>query len=206
MLTEALTLTDNAQGSPHSVALAGTGTGSGQDFTVTARNNQTAVSPGGTATYILDVSPTGSSFSKPVTFACTGAPAFAACTATPQSVNLGSNAATVTITVQTARVESAMQTPAGRRNSLMALWIFAPLGLFGVLLLGSNSCHKRAAQHAALVMVTTTLLLLTGCGGASSTTGSELKTQVTPPRTYILSVLAFSGTIQHSVALTLTVQ
>lgn len=88
----------------------------------------------------------------------------------------------------------------------MALWIFAPLGLFGVLLLGSNSCHKRAAQHAALVMVTTTLLLLTGCGGASSTTGSELKTQVTPPRTYILSVLAFSGTIQHSVALTLTVQ
>jgi hypothetical protein len=200
-LVEALTLTDNAQRGAQSVALTGTGTGSGPDFTVTTGNSQAAVSPGGTAAFELNLSPTGGAFSSTVTFACSGAPAFATCTTTPQSVNPGSSSATVTVTVQTAGTVAAMQTPTVGRNSLLASWMFAPIGFFGVLVLGRNDRGKKIAQRAALAMVMVTFLLLAGCGDGTGT-----GTPVTPLGNYTLTVLVTCGKAQHSVPLTLTVQ
>jgi hypothetical protein len=79
--TGAVTITDNAVGSPQTVAL----TGSGEDFTFTAApgsSTTATVSPGGTANYTLSVAAVGG-FDQNVTFTCAGAPSEAACTVSP---------------------------------------------------------------------------------------------------------------------------
>jgi len=203
-LAEALTLTDNAQGGTQSVALTGTGTGSGPDFTVSAGNSQAAVSAGGAATYNLNVSPVGGSFSHSVTFACHGAPAFATCTVTPKSINPGSPALVVTVTVQTAGTVAGMQTPSGKRNAFLASWIFGPMGIFGVILLGANGRRKPQACIATVLMIM--LLLLPGCSGSAAGGKTPGVSNTTPPGTYSLSLTAVSGTVQYVTKLALIVQ
>ncbi len=203
-LAEALALTDNAQGGTQSVTLAGTGTVPGPTFTVSAGNTQAAVSAGGAATYSLSVSPVGGSFSNSVSFACHGAPAFATCTVTPQSINSGSPASVVTVTVQTAGTTAAVKMPSGKRSSFLASWIFGPVGIFGVILLGANGRRKPQACIATALIVM--LLLLTGCSGGAGGQKTPVVSNSTPPGTYSLSLTAVSGTVQHVTKLALIVQ
>ena len=203
-LMEGLTITDDASGSPHSVTLTGTGTGLAPNFTISGGSNATTVSPGGTATYALNVTPTGGSFSNAVTFACDGAPAFATCTVNPQSIIPGQNSSTVTVTVKTAGTVGEMYTPSGRRNWFLASWIFAPMGLVGVVVLGRNDRRKRIVQRALLTIAMITILFLAGCSGTGA--GVRQSQNTTPPGTYNLSVVGMSGTLQHSATLTLIVQ
>jgi len=203
-LVEALTITDDASGRPHSVTLTGTGTGLAPNFTISGGSNAAAVSPGGTATYALNVTPTGGSFSNAVTFACDGAPAFATCTVNPQSIIPGQNSSTVTVTVKTAGTVGEMYTPSGRRNWFLASWIFAPMGIVGVVVLGRNDRRKKIVQHALLTIAMITILFLAGCSGTGA--GVRQSQNTTPPGTYNLSVVGMSGTLQHSATLTLIVQ
>ena len=71
---------DNAPGSPHTVALSGTG----EDFTFAAPSGSSAtVTPGQAATYTLSLGGQGG-LSGGVTFTCTGAPSEATCTLSRQ--------------------------------------------------------------------------------------------------------------------------
>jgi hypothetical protein len=197
-LTEGLTITDDASGGPHSVTLAGTGVG--PSFTISGGSNAATVSAGGTVTYELNVSPTEGSFSNAVTFACNGAPAFATCTVNPQSIIPGSKSSTVIVTVRTDGAIAEMHAPSGRRNWLLASWIFAQMGIFGVLVCGANARRKFQTYVAASMIIM--LLFLAGCSGTSA---AARQSNTTAPGTYSLSVVAISGALQHNTQLTLIV-
>lgn len=142
-LMEALTLTDNAQSGTQSIDLTGTGTGSGPDFTVVARNDQAAVSPGGTATYKLSVTPIGGSFSSVVNFACDGAPAFAICSVTPQSVIPGTDSSTIIVTVRTANTRKILQPPSSGTT---------PPGVYNLSLVASSGPLRLVAALKLIVL------------------------------------------------------
>ena len=87
--TGTLTLTDNAAGSPQTVAL----TGSGLDFSVTPGAAASAtVTAGQTASYSIAVAPAGG-FAASVALSCSGGPAGSACAVSPSTIALSGAAA-----------------------------------------------------------------------------------------------------------------
>ncbi len=103
----AATLTISEGGSPASLVLALSGTGS--DFSLAATPGSNSINSGQSATYTLSVSPVGG-FNQAVSLTCAGAPAGSNCSISPSSVTLsGSSAVNATVTVTTA----SGTTPAG---------------------------------------------------------------------------------------------
>lgn len=93
----ALTVSDNAPGSPQTVALSGTG----QDFSLAPKGPATAtVAPGQTATYTVVVTP-GGGFNQTVDLSCTGAPAESTCTVSSSVTLDGVNPSMATVSVIT---------------------------------------------------------------------------------------------------------
>ena len=93
-----LTITDDASGSPHSVALSGTGT----DFSLSLASGgstSASITAGRTVTYNLQLTPV-SGFFGTVTLACSGVPNLATCTVSPNSITPG-NATPFSVSVST---------------------------------------------------------------------------------------------------------
>ena len=197
-LSAALTVTDNAPGSPHSVSVSGAGSG----FALTAPTSSASVSPGQSATYALNFAPTGG-FSGSVTVSCTTTAPAASCTVAPTTLALNApNVATATATVATTANGAA---PLKRRLTPGPgpwLWLaFAGMIALAFGLLASAPRRSRWALAGALVV----LLSWAGCGGGSSTTSSSGPPS-TPAGTYQVTVTAKSATASQNVTLTLTVQ
>ncbi|HUO15045.1 MAG TPA: SBBP repeat-containing protein [Verrucomicrobiae bacterium] len=193
-----LTLTDSAMNSPQTVGLSGRGT----DFTITATSDSATVNPGSTATYNVSVSAVGGSFSSAVALSCTGAPALTTCSLSPSSVTPGASSASVTVTVSTTSTSaSALTSP--KQPTFVALWMQLPgLGFFGIVL-GAVGRKKKHVQMFLGVLCISALLFLSGCAGG---TGIAKTQPGTNPGTYTVTVAGTSGTLQHSLPLTLTVQ
>jgi hypothetical protein len=212
--TGTLAITDNAVGSPHTVALSGVG----QDFSVTPTSSQSAtVTPGQTASYSIILAP-NSGFSQLVTFTCTGAPSQSTCALSPSSIVLnGSAAAAVTVTVTTTAASFIVQENPARGP--LAKVIYRPvlliLGLLGLILLsrsqrGQRVRRLRLAYGLALLIFLCAGVMMSGCGGGgSSSTGSSSNTG-TPAGTYTLVVTGTftsgSTTLTRNSNLTLVVQ
>src|SRR5262249_5293056 len=90
-----LSITDNAAGSPQSVALSGTG----MDFSLADSPTSRSVRSTDTTTYTLTVSPLNG-FTGTVGLSCSGIPATVSCTLSPASVILGSTQSSV-VTIKT---------------------------------------------------------------------------------------------------------
>jgi hypothetical protein len=198
-----LSITDNAAGSPQTVAL----TGVGQDFSMAPSGPSTAtVSPGGTATYALTVEPAGG-FKQTVSFTCSGAPTGFVCSV-PSSVALsGSTSTKVTVTVTTAATSGSLTplgglSPSGGR---LAMWL-ALGGLPGLVIVGTSGVGSRRRQRRllcglAFLCLFSVGITWTGCGGGGSIGGGT---------SYNLTVTGTftSGTAKliHNTNLTLLVQ
>src|SRR5260370_465405 len=210
--TGTLSITDNASGSPQSVSLTGTGSTATRDFSLLASPTSGTITAGQSATFTLNVSPSGG-FNQVVGLACSGAPQAGTCTISPNSVTLnGSSASTATLTVTTTvRGMLGPQTgprwifpglPAmGERIELTKiLWLMATLALLG--LLAGRRRQVRLALEFAILMV----VLGAGCPAPLKITPTR---RHTPAGTYTSTLTGASGVgsiaLNNSINLTLTV-
>jgi len=204
--TGSLIVSDNSLGGPGLVTLSG----NGSDFGLTSTGGGTAtVKPGSTATYPLTFASSGGPFANQVNLMCTGAPALATCSFSPAAIAAGSSSVTVTVSVSTtAAVASASMLRRGHIPPTLAALMFQVPGflMFGALSMGSKR-RKIAWHYALLTLVIGLALFATACGGASTTTKTVPPVEgSTAPGTYSLLVTASSGSMSHTMPLTLVVQ
>lgn len=207
-----LTVTDNALGSPQTVALSGTG----MDFSIApaaGSSNSASVAAGGTATYNLTVTPEGG-LNGTVTLACSGTPSEAQCSISPASIKLdGSTAVNVATTVSTTAASQLLphRTPPSMMFSLRRgpwqIWFLALLILWSGAAIIVRSPQRRYSRILPLSFAILLLSLTSvSCGGSGTT---SVHTSGTPAGSYSLSVNATfsSGSVnlQHKVDLKLTV-
>jgi len=193
--TGALTIVDSAPNSPHVLQLTGTGVGfaleKNGDTTVTINSGQSAVFP-----LLLTPAPLTPGTAV-ATFTCTGAPANATCTVTPDSVSLDS-IRTISVTVLTGTKTASSSPPDQPR--ILWLAVLLPLGLLAL----------RRHRLSGLALLSC-LIVLAGCGSGRLIPGAggsdpTPPTQVTPAGTYTIIASASSAGLTRSVNLTLIVK
>jgi hypothetical protein len=179
-----ISVTDDANGSPQTVALTGTGT----DFTVTAPAAVT-VNRHSSTMFNATVTPI-SGFNQAVTITCTGAPANATCTPMQASVTPdGMNPVNDPITVSTmsALPSAPIQVPPPSSKQIV-------LAAMGLGLLGMAFAMRRFQRRVGLAGALLFFFAIAGCGGnghKSTTTN--------------ITVTGTVGTVTHSATVALTV-
>jgi FG-GAP-like repeat/Abnormal spindle-like microcephaly-assoc'd, ASPM-SPD-2-Hydin len=200
----AISVSDNASGSPQTVSLSG----SGPDFSVTPSGPASAtVTAGQTAIYDIAVSPSAG-FSQVVQLFCSGVPAGAVCMF-PSSVTLtGSGPTPVRVTVTTVGSSAILRWPAGPGRSKVAALLLAFTGLPGLAVLGSMGWTRKRRVRAKCGFAVLCLLCLvtwTACGGGSGSAGattSGITYNINFTGNYVDGAIA----LKHTTKLTLVVQ
>ena len=188
----AISIADDAAGSPQIVTLSGTGTAPPvPTYTVSSSTGPQTVQSGGTAQYSITVTAQNGAYSNPVTFSASGLPPGATATFTPSSVTPGSSSATSQLSIQTAAVVN----PAGFGSG----WRLAAtvLPLFGLLFAWRRTRRRWVTLAILLFASLGAVATLSGCGG-----GFGLRTGTN----YTITINANSGETQQSTTVQLTVQ
>jgi hypothetical protein len=196
-----LTISDNAQGSPQTLAVAGTGS----DFGLTSSPKSNTVKAGKTASYTLTISPLGGSFNNAVQLSCSGAPALTTCSLASNTMTPAGNATADILTITTtAAAASAARLGSLPGHPIYAIWAQLGFGLFGAILVGYRARARKLRMIVLAVLVTAALLFMFGCAGGTGITTPP--PSGTTPGTYTITVSGTSGTLQHSIPVTLIVQ
>ena len=196
-LSGTLTVTSAALASPVTAALTGTGF----NFTATSEaTSSQSVAAGQTATYTLDISPSGASAT--FTLACGLLPQYATCAFNPATETLNSGIeGNVAVNISTGQVSIAKVQPAPG-------WRVAPL-LCGLFLLPLALARKRRALTLAVLacVLVNGISACTSSGGGTGGGGGggQKQTNTTPAGTYTIPVTVTANGISQSVTLTLTV-
>jgi Bacterial Ig-like domain (group 3)/NHL repeat len=159
------------------------------------------VAPGGTATYTLALGPSnGATFPAPVTLTLSGLPPGATGSITPNVLPAGSSLTNVTLSIQLPQVTASLdKKQAPNRHIPPVIWGLLLLPFAG----GTRRAAKRLGRVISVLMLMiaglTAIAALNGCGSSNGFFGQQQKT-------YIVTVIATSGTLSRSVNLTLTVE
>jgi hypothetical protein len=176
------------------------------NFTLGGTSASQTVQPGLAATFAFNLSPLGGPFTLPITLSATGLPPGATVTFTPQTLTLGANPASFTMTIQTAATGASL-----RSNRPFGTGYGTETIALGLLLLPFSRSLRRKVRamrpltlFAALLFSFAAMGGLTGCGSRSGFFGQV-------PQTYTINVVGTAtgpgqATLQHSSAVTLTVQ
>jgi uncharacterized repeat protein (TIGR01451 family) len=171
--TAALAVSDNAPGSPQSVALSGTG----QGFSLAPKGSATAtVAPGQTATYTVVVTPSGG-FNQTVDLSCTGAPAQSTCTVSSSVTLDGVNPSMATVSVVTTASAMGLTEPVNAPpfSGTVGLWLGVS-GILGLCVLATLRRRGYARRPQLICGVTLVCFLsmgitMTACGGGGGSSG-----------------------------------
>jgi hypothetical protein len=166
------------------------------DFTLSPAATSLILKRGGQASEVLTF-PAQGGFSGTIALACSvsGSAPMPTCGISPNSVTPGS---TTTLTINASALSASLTAPWFEQGaSLYAAGL--PLGLFGcVLAMGFDK--KRRRMWALCILIVATTIFPAACGSGSS---------VPPPpvaQSYTVTVTATSGALQHSTAISITVQ
>jgi len=163
-----------------------------QDFIVTTSTPSQTVTAGQTSgAYALSVQPVGSSFTGPVSLACTaGLPAQAQCVFNPSSpVTPGSSAVDVVLNISTKASSSAVSSRAA---------VLLSLCLFPAVVIGLGFKREGRRRKASIVAVFGAMMFWMSCAGASMGGGGGTITPP-PPVTYHVTITGSSpGTTPDS--------
>jgi uncharacterized membrane protein len=215
----ALTVTTAAPGTP--------------DFSISATPPTATIHAGQTASYSISASALNG-FSGPVTLACSGLPAAATCSFNPNPLAPASNGATATLQIATAGTTAALGGIS--RQSGFAFLATVGFSLFGICLIGGSGelnqwrigrlsresaqggrpligsskrgrSSRRVSNFWLAVLLALTLIAI-GCGTVSNHNQQSggAPAPATPAGTYNVSIIASSGSLQHSTSVQLIVQ
>ncbi|RXH54741.1 multicopper oxidase, type 2 [Granulicella sibirica] len=166
------------------------------DFTVTTTNASLNVIRGSSAKLVIDLGPSNANpFTAPVSFTASGLPAGATATFAPSTLTPGtgtSTTMTVSVPALAARNKPFAPFPPGGRNAAFGISAAALIaGLFGF--------RRRLNPRLLLCLCALSLIgAITGCGSGAGFT--------IPTTNSNFTVTATSGSITHTISVTLTVQ
>jgi hypothetical protein len=201
----AISVADNAPGSPQTASLNGIG----EDFSLAPSGSASAtITPGQTATYTIVVTP-GGGFDQTVDLSCTGAPADSTCSVASSVTLDGVNPSMATVSVTTDGAMGLARPFGQKQKGTFAAWS-GSIGFVGLCLLLKR--RRREAKRPWRVLGLMSLCVfsmgisLSGCGGGGTTNGSG--SGGVQPGTYTLVVTGTSGAakLTNKTSLTLIVQ
>ena len=212
--TGSVTITDDAPASPHTVVLTGTGT----DFALAVQSGgstSATVSAGQTATYDLQITPTG--FSGNVMLACGfqgSTPRGASCSVSAGALTLnGTDPGTFTVNVATTARSLAVPRGPTQPPGTTPSFRYVLLLLISVMTLATVAAASRrrgtpirtsALQGAPVGVMLLFVMLWATCGGGGG--GSPPAPQVgTPAGNYTLTLSATGGGVTKTTNLALRV-
>ncbi len=200
----ALAIADSAPGSPHSVALTGTGASDVTISPITSILN--IASPGGSTSANLSLTAaTGfsgtASLTCSVSFSGTGNSVdLPTCTLSPSSLSFsGTTSTSSNLVIGTTPAQSAsLKYPAHGKGG-------GPVCLTIAFLLFLSKRHRLDRIATALSMVL--LCAIVGCGGGNSTGGTQIPSNPgTTPGSYVVTLTASTGKVSSTSTVNLTVQ
>jgi FG-GAP-like repeat/FG-GAP repeat len=204
----ALTVSDDAPGSPQTVALSGIG----QDFSLAPSGPASAtVAPGQTATYTVVVTP-GGGFNQTVDLSCSGEPAQSTCTVSSSVTLDGVNSSMATVSVVTTASAMGLTQPVNAPpfSGAVVLWLDVS-GMLGLCLLAGLRGRDQTRRPELICGVAIFCFLamgitVTACGGGGG--GGSSGGGGTQAGTYSLTVTATSSAakLTNRTNLTLVVQ
>jgi YVTN family beta-propeller protein len=194
--TASLSVADNAAGSPQTVPITGTV----RNFALTTTCTSLNVVPGQTAIFTVDLAPVNG-FAQSVSLSCSGAPALATCTVSPNPIALdGSTTVQAKVTATTTRATGLLRSPFGRSDGNRMAGLAGLTGIAGlaglIVLPGKRGVkpRRRACGLIFLLCMLAILVMLPSCGGGGDPPG-------TAAGTYPLTV---TGTFQSATETAIT--
>ena len=192
----AVSIADNAPGSPQGVPLFGGGSTVAGDYTLSVDPTAVSIFAGSTANVALTLTSVAG-FTGNVKLSCTGAPRQAVCVVNPATAT---PPATVAVSIQTtARVQappgSSPILPPSMTGLRWLSWAFALVMMATIL----AARRRRALLVFGVLMLFA--LLWTACGGG----GQYGVPNGTPAGTYTLTITGVSGSSSKTTTVTLTV-
>jgi hypothetical protein len=194
----AISVADNATGSPRSVPLTGAGVSPPPtDFSIGASNSPQTVARGTNVQYPITLTPSGGAFSSVITLSISGLPTGATASFSPATVTPGSSPGNSTLTVVTTNIASLSAPHFGNRRLGGQGAAFA-LALLLLPWIKAKRMRLSRARLLSIVVLLVGTIGLWGCGSGGFAAHSQ--------QTYILTVTGTSGSTQHATTVTLTVK
>jgi len=172
-------------------SLAPAAAAGGPDFSLNLSAQSATVASGGSATLTVGASAVGG-FNGQIALSCTAA-AGLTCSFNPSTISPGSSMSSSTLTVSAAATP-----PSGGYGAFVLL---PGVGIFGTLFMSRKRkllTYKSMAWMCVLALLLMLSLFALGCGGGSSK-------QMSSPSQVTLVVNGTSGSLSHSVPVTITV-
>lgn len=167
-----------------------------EDFTLNFNGAASAtITPGGTATYHLVVSPEGTStFPASINFSASGLPSGGVATFTPSNIASGAGATAVTLTIQTPNTAATLN-PLDQRTPPVYFGIFLLpfIGLRRKQGTASKPDRREARFRRMLLFILLSAAMLAGIAGCGSQSGYFGQQQ----KTYTVTITGTSGALSH---------